>query len=233
MTSDDQNMIKRRRGFTLIELLVVIAIIGVVIALLLPAVQKVREAANRAKCSSNLHNVGLALHHFHDVNGKFPPGGVTGPLHGWVAFLLPYLEQKPIADLYHWEVNSNDSSNWAAYRTQLRILQCPSAEPDRVHPNYDQAACIDYAAIKGVDPILAERGWIKPVGNYDGAMPVNFMARVADITDGTSQTIMIAEDAGRPQIWRAGRLGRLPAPGERRHRRWDGQIRAMWDELHQ
>jgi prepilin-type N-terminal cleavage/methylation domain-containing protein/prepilin-type processing-associated H-X9-DG protein len=209
------------RAFTLIELLVVIAIIGVLIGLLLPAVQKVREAANRLACAEHLKQVGLALHHFHDANGKFPPAGVQGPYppagvwaeanHGWVVFLLPYLEQQPVADLYHWQVYSTDPSNQPAINVQLKVLQCPSAEPNRVATFSDwygtgTAACMDYAAVKGVDPLLADQGWISPVGDYDGVMLQNFMARVADITDGTSQTILIAEDAGRPQIWHVGHL---------------------------
>src|SRR5579859_1188013 len=96
---------QRRAGFTLIELLVVIAIIGVLMALLLPAVQKVREAANRTKCTNNLKQLGLAVNQYENTFGKFPPGDVVGPFseagvfnevkHGWGGFILPFVEQQP------------------------------------------------------------------------------------------------------------------------------------------
>lgn len=118
---------RRRRGFTLIELLVVIAIIAILIALLLPAVQQAREAARRTQCRDNLHNIGIALHNYHDVYGEFPAAlinsgrynannmrynvGGSGTLNttGW-ALLLPYLDQAPAYDLYNFNVCSNDSN---------------------------------------------------------------------------------------------------------------------------
>jgi prepilin-type N-terminal cleavage/methylation domain-containing protein/prepilin-type processing-associated H-X9-DG protein len=213
----------RRRAVTLVELLVVVVIVGLLIGLLLPAVQKVRAAAARLTCANHLKQAGLALHQFAADRGAFPPGAVSGPfleagvttdaLHGCWPFLLPYLEQETLVNQYRWDVDFFDLSNQPAVATPLKILQCLAAVADRFvameHPdgafiNGGRGACIDYGPVQGVGPGLALVGLIDPVGNYEGALPVNRMIRPLDITDGTSNTLLVAEDAGRPQRWQAG-----------------------------
>src|SRR5262245_30852619 len=139
----DTRSLRRPRGFTLIELLVVIAVIGILISLLLPAVQKVREAAARTQCANNLKQIGLALHSFENNRRSFPPGFVSqeGGLpqvgvpdvrpaaalnHGWAVFLLPYLEQDNLFKQYRFDRDWRAPENQIVRETPLRVMQCPS-----------------------------------------------------------------------------------------------------------
>jgi prepilin-type N-terminal cleavage/methylation domain-containing protein/prepilin-type processing-associated H-X9-DG protein len=202
----------RRRGFTLVELLVVLAIIAVLLGLLLPAVQRVREAANRMKCANNLKQLGLALHGFaDDHDGRFPPVKVSGPVpqvgvygptnHGMGVFLLPFIEQQPLYEKYRWELNGGDPGNQAVAAHPLKIFQCPSAPAqDRTMSiTGGKGACGDYAPTERVAPALASPG------RYQGVLEQNVLMPITAITDGTAFTILLTEDAGRPQWWLAGR----------------------------
>src|SRR5262249_20686410 len=130
---------RSRRAFTLIELLVVIAVIGILIALLLPAVQKVREAANRTSCTNNLKQIGLACPNYHDRNRCHPPGytatvaydpvdpgNSTSPGWGWAAYLLPYLEQDNLYRKIDFTQPVQASANGAAVQTVVKGFLCPS-----------------------------------------------------------------------------------------------------------
>jgi prepilin-type N-terminal cleavage/methylation domain-containing protein/prepilin-type processing-associated H-X9-DG protein len=199
---------RTRYGFTLIELLVVIAIVGILIALLLPAVQKVREAANRAKCANNLKQMGLALHNYHDSYESFPPGQVENPKkHVWTAYTLPYFEQDNIYRQYDFAVHWYQDPNTNVVVLPLKIFQCPSAPPDRVEDPQDQragvtvpASCSDYGAIGNVDQALVDNGFIPgPLpAKPNGVLADQHPTRIAEITDGTSETMVVGEIAGRP-----------------------------------
>ena len=131
---------RRQRGFTLIELLVVIAIIGVLIALLLPAVQAAREAARRSQCTNNLKQLGLAVHNYIDRNQVLPASsygngdnGVNQLLNSWVVSILPGLEQQPLFNSINLSVSAADGANTTANGTRISSLICPS-EPNKAGP---------------------------------------------------------------------------------------------------
>ena len=186
----------RPPGFTLIELLVVIAIIAVLIGLLLPAVQKVREAAARSKCQNNLKQLGLGLHGYHDANGGFPPARVTTPSTSWPPFVLPYIEQSALYQRYRFDLrwddaNTNDNG---VIQTPISVFMCPS-NPDRTWTR----APNDYPAINQVKanpPIL-----VMPLidSTFVGVLGKDVRRSITDIMDGSSNTLLLAEDDGREQ----------------------------------
>ena len=226
---------RTRRGITLIELLVVIAIIAVLIGLLLPAVQKVREAANRMHCANNLKQLGLAMHNYHDSQRTFAPAGVNEGgsylnsgfpiVHGWAPFILPYIEQQPLDNLYRWDFPQYAPENQHVVATQLKGFQCPSTPEQDRYLSFGvfavfgtKGACGDYTITLGVDPLLGQLGWVDRVGDYRGSLtntptpaqglsPTRTGTRLTDIRDGTSTTILLTEDAGRPRLWQAGKAG--------------------------
>jgi prepilin-type N-terminal cleavage/methylation domain-containing protein/prepilin-type processing-associated H-X9-DG protein len=189
---------RRPAAFTLVELLVVIAIIAVLIGLLLPAVQKVRESAARTACLNNLKQIGLALHHHHDVRGKYPPAYKARGTRvgwGWGTFLLPYLEQHNLYDaLGVPEDRPFGDGRFTApatplTQTRLSVFLCPSDGGPDLNVLKRHHAKSNYRVVAGpvgLTAFIADH-------DYGGVLYQNSKTRQADVKDGTSHTVVIGE----------------------------------------
>ncbi len=185
-----------RQGFTLIELLVVIAIIGVLIALLLPAVQAAREAARRLQCTNNLKQLGLGLHNYESAVGSFPPGNcltIAGSAtlddNGWSvpARLMPYMEQAAAFDASNLTIKYSNRQNATVIALKVSFLLCPS-EPNQ-DPEDARYGLTSYGWSQGGWYIWGGPNATKPSGMFG----INFVRRIADIKDGTSNTVVASE----------------------------------------
>ena len=211
---------RQRPAFTLIELPVVIAIIAVLIGLLLPAVQKVREAASRLKCQNNLKQIGVALHNYEGVTGRYPAGyvstpgvgfrdpqtGDSGPGWGWLVSLMPYVEQDNLYRSLKLDLPCWHADNTAAVKTVVPGFLCPSATGNTptvgvtdLDMNVWQNAVFaraNYVHNVGWNDIWsapATTDYEDPVRGCNGAMYRNSKVRVADVTDGLSNTVFGGE----------------------------------------
>lgn len=224
-----------KQGFTLIELLVVIAIIAVLIALLLPAVQQAREAARRSQCKNNLKQMGLALHNYESTYGAFPAHSYQpyagphwkDPRYSWFTAILPNLEQTNLYNQYNMSLNWHDPANAAVVKTKLPVYRCPSAldrdgfdwavlvsYPDAsptatfisAPRDYYYGAVTDYANIAGISTALNNTLTPKYSDNTNIGVLKSDVSRISSVTDGLSNTIVVTECAGRPQLYQKGVL---------------------------
>jgi len=197
-----------RRGFTLIELLVVIAIIGLLVALLLPAVQQAREAARRTQCKDALKQLSLALHNYHDTHSTLPPGYTylpnfsttpanNGAGFGWGAMILPFVEQTAVYQQFNWNAALYDASNITAREHKLAVFLCPNdAISDGgfvlMGPDPERYAMASYVANFGppdLDDTQEQRS---------GMFSRNSKTRFGDVTDGLSNTLLLGERENGP-----------------------------------
>jgi len=242
-----------RRGFTLIELLVVIAVIAILVALLLPAVQQAREAARRTQCKNNLHNIGLALHNYHDTFRTFPCGwisvdpathlpsaheGITGV--GWASMILPNIDQAPLYNIFNANLAIEDPANDQFRLTFLPVFSCPSDPQPQRWPIEEEAnpgtvicelSTANYIAAFGtveLDGCENPPGTAPVAANGqcigDGAFYHNSKIQIRDFTDGTSSTFVVGERVTRPALgWHSTWVGRV-AEGEEAFQRVLGSL---------
>ncbi|WP_425615646.1 DUF1559 domain-containing protein [Anatilimnocola sp. NA78] len=223
--------VSQQRAFTLVELLVVIAIIGVLVALLLPAVQAAREAARRTQCSNNLRQIGIGMHNYHDTNGSFPFGW-SNRGQGWSACVLPFVEQAPLWNTLQWAEGNNwdtdNTPNERAAGTLIKTYRCPSAAIPE-HVNNQGIPLRVPACYRGVasstadsdDPSTSAVGRYLEQTDLEGIFFGDSKIGFKNITDGTSNTVMVGEcywetfsqDGNQMDFWYIGSPQADPWPG--------------------
>ncbi len=185
-------------GFTLVELLVVVAIIGLLLSLLMPAVQAARGSAYRASCANNLHQIGLAMQHYHLAHGSFPAGVIEcrdvmrrGRALPWSAFVLPYLEAEPIYEMIDFQRAFDAPENAAAAATIVPAYVCPATP--RTSLRVEGRAVTDYGGIFGeaIAPNPTDGTWQAD----NGVLIRDRGISIREIRDGTSKTLMVSEDS--------------------------------------
>lgn len=213
--------IRRQRGFTLIELLVVIAIIGVLVALLLPAVQQAREAARNSQCKNNLHEIGVALHNYHELHLQFPPGYIdqdgiannnSGPNWAWSAMLLPVLDENPKYEALkvgeRTLVANSDGTfpkGLEALQSRLSIFRCPSDWGDVLNPaggrdisaTNVEIATSNYVGVNSSRNLRTREGLTGDSAN--GIFFWNSNVAFRDVLDGETSTFIVGE-----RVWEFG-----------------------------
>jgi len=219
----------KKSGFTLVELLVVIAIIGILIAMLLPAVQSVREAASRVSCMNNMRQLGLALHNYESAHRAFPPSrlapddqaipssvsnhsGAESAFQSWSTLILPFVEQGNLANQFDFRqpwFDQDSSNNYSVIATQVNLFKCPSSP---IEAGIDPYHCVgaaagDYGSINEVKKKVYSKVLevsVPPASARSGLLAKFNKNPIAAATDGTSNTLFVAECAGQPDVYVAG-----------------------------